>query len=278
MIQDIHPHQFNNEFVPTSSVKAKDYVFVFNNNSILLKKNGNGIEIPQLQDINACPTEGQFLFTFNNTHCFLVNTNSSSETENLFFHEVKHTLPVNQKEIDWLSVVALQLKNWYEHNKFCGSCGHPTQIKKDERAIECTSCNRVIYPNISPAIIVAIVSNDKILLANNVNFREGFYSLIAGYVDMGESIEKTVLREVKEEVGIDVKNIRYYDSQPWPFSSSMMLGFIAEADENQPLTIDEKEIAHAAWFSRDNLPEVPPLRSIAGVMIEKFKKGELLLE
>jgi len=180
-----------------------------------------------------------------------------------------------QKEIDWVSIVAFQLMHWYTQNKFCGKCGERTILKKEERAIFCPSCQTTIYPKISPAIIVAIFCNDKILLARGVNFRNNFYSLVAGYVDIGESIEDAVIREVKEEVGLDIKNIRYYKSQPWPISGSMMIGFIAEADDAQTIRIDKNEIIDAAWFSRTNLPNHPQKRSIAGELIEKFAKGEL---
>jgi NAD+ diphosphatase len=133
----------------------------------------------------------------------------------------------------------------------------------------------IIYPKISPAIIVAIICNNKILLARSSKFPKNWYSLIAGYVDVGESLEEALIREVKEEVGLDVKNIRYSMSQPWPLSGSMMIGFVAEADENQPVSIDNREISEAAWFTRGNLPAHPPGLSIAGEMIERFEKGEL---
>ena len=165
--------------------------------------------------------------------------------------------------------------NWYSQNKFCGKCGAGIQQKTDERAIICPDCNTIVYPKISPAVIVAIVCNDKILLARNSNFPEKWYSLIAGYADVGESLEETLVREVKEEVGLDIKNIRYYKSQPWPLSGSMMIGFIAEADDNQFISIDNKEITEAAWFTRENLPEHPSDISIAGEMIDKFERGEL---
>jgi NAD+ diphosphatase len=131
----------------------------------------------------------------------------------------------------------------------------------------------MVYPKISPAIIVAIVCNDKILLAHSNNFPGKWYSLIAGYTDIGESLEEAVMREVKEEVGLEVKNIRYYKSQPWPFSSSMMIGFFAEADDAQRIQTDNKEISHAAWFNRGNLPDHPAQISIAGEMIDKFEQG-----
>jgi len=142
--------------------------------------------------------------------------------------------------------------------------------------MECSSCNTIVYPKISPAIIVAIICKDKILLARNTNFPGAWYSLLAGYADVGETLEETLIREVKEEVGLDVTNIRYYKSQPWPLSGSMMIGFIAKADDSQPICIDGHEIAEAAWFTRYNLPNYPSTLSIAGELIDKFAKGELI--
>jgi NAD+ diphosphatase len=172
-------------------------------------------------------------------------------------------------------MVGFHLMNWYTQNKYCGKCGTRTQQKPDERALICPNCNTIVFPKISPAIIVAIICNNKILLVRSPNFPGSWYSLVAGFADIGESLEETVIREVKEEVGLDVKNIRYYKSQPWPLSGSMMVGFIAEADENQPISIDNKEIAEATWFNKENLPEYSSNLSIAGEMIEKFEKGEL---
>jgi NAD+ diphosphatase len=141
------------------------------------------------------------------------------------------------------------------------------------RSIYCSNCKTSIYPKISPAIIVAITCNDKILLAKGTNFRSNFYSLIAGFVDIGESMEEAVIREVKEEVGIDVGNIKYYKSQPWPFSSSLMIGYTAQADDSQLLKIDENEIIEARWFSRENLPPYPSDISIAGELINNFRNN-----
>jgi NAD+ diphosphatase len=130
-----------------------------------------------------------------------------------------------------LSGVALHLKNWYEDHRYCGKCGSKTYHKADERALVCPDCGHLMFPKISPAIIVAIISGDRILLARNASFRDGFFSLVAGYTDVGE----TIAREVREEVGLTISNVRYYKSQPWAFSCSLMLGFIAEADDSQAI-------------------------------------------
>ncbi len=275
MIQDIHPHQFSNGFVGITGIQENDHVFYFKGNMLLLKQNGEGVEIPKKKDLAGCPAEGQFLFTLNKVHCFLLWEDPVPEESKFIYHEINSFLTLSQKEIDWATVVAFQLKNWYAQHKFCGQCGSPTVPKMDERAIGCPSCQLTLYPHIAPAIIVAILCNDKILLARGAHFRPDFYSLVAGYVDVGESIEAAVIREVKEEVGLDITNIRYYSSQPWPFSGSMMIGFLAEADDTQPIQIDNNEIVAADWFTRHNLPEHPKNRSIAGEIIEKFVKGEL---
>lgn len=275
MIQDILPHRFENRFEAVSEIDDFDYIFRFNGNSLALKPDGDGFALPRAADWPGRKLTGQYLFAFDGQSCFLADDCPQPAEEGFVFHEVKSSNTLGQKELDWLTVVAFQLKNWYAQNRFCGSCGSPTVHKTDERALVCPACHAVKYPAISPAMIVAICSGDKILLARNVNFKPDFYSLVAGYIDVGESVEDAVAREVREEVGIAVRNIRYYKSQPWPYSGSMMLGFIAEADENEPLRIDEHEIADAGWFTRFNLPVHPTNRSIAGELIEKFIAGEL---
>jgi NAD+ diphosphatase len=275
MIQNIHPHQFNNSYIVTSGIQENDYVFYYKGNSLLLKQNGDEFEIPKKKEIGGNNAEGIFLFTLNNVNCFLILDCLVPDNNCFTYQEISYFRTISKKEIVWAGVVGFQLMNWYIQNKFCGKCGVSTVLKNDERAIICPSCNTTVYPKISPAIIVAILSNDKILLAEGVNFRHNFYSLVAGYADIGESLEDTVVREVKEEVGLDVKNIRYYTSQPWPYSGTMMIGFIADADYTQPIIIDKKEIADAAWFTRGNLPNHSDTTSIAGVIIEKFEKAEL---
>jgi len=275
MIQDIHPHLFSNTYIANSETQENDFIFHFKGNALLLKKDNDKYEIPQRKQLQKCNSEGLFLFTLNKVNCFLVWECSKPDDATYAFYEINFLRNLSQPEIDWAGSLAFQLMNWYVKNKFCGKCGSLNEIFNSERTIVCPSCNQTLYPSIYPAIIVAIRCNDKLLLARGAHFQEGFYSLVAGYADVGESLEDTVIREVKEEVGLDIKNIRYYKSQPWPFSGSMMIGFIAEADENQPIQVDNKEILHAAWFNKNNLPNYPPTRSIAGEIIEKYLKDEL---
>jgi len=277
MIQEIFPHHFDNHYLAGEKMGEKDLILQYKDNTLLMKTNDDELEIPRKKDFPEITdkTEHTFLFTLNDVSCFLVWDNLQAD-ENRFAHkEISFFRTISQPEIAWISIVGYHLRNWYSEHQFCGKCGTKTHHKLDERALVCPNCQAVFFPKISPAIIVAILSKDKILLAHNSNFKGGWHSLIAGYVDVGETLEETVIREVKEEVGLDVRNIRYYKSQPWPLSGSMMIGFVAEADEDQPITVDNKEITTAAWFSRENLPDHPTNISIAGELIEKFGKGEL---
>lgn len=277
MINEIFPHQFNNTYKTEATISDSDYVLHYNDNSILLKKENNELRLIRKRDIPELDKdiEFTFLFTLDSTPCFLLTGISAVETSQLTYENINFFRTTEQQETGWAAVAGFHIANWYTQHRFCGSCGTRTRHSDKERALVCPACNTVVYPTISPAIIVAITCGNKILLARNTNFKGGMYSLIAGYVDFGETIVETVRREVKEEIGIDITDIRYYKSQPWPLSGSLMLGFTAEADINMPITIDGKEIAEAAWFERGALPNHPPIVSIAGEMIDKFEKGEL---
>jgi NAD+ diphosphatase len=277
MIHEITPHRFDNQYRAGQKMEEDDIVFHFIGNTLLFKSRSEEVELPQKKDLPeiAASTEVTFLFTLNETSCFLIQDELKIDKNGFVYKEMSFFRTLKQKEIAWVGLVAYDLMNWYAKNEYCGKCGVKTRHKTDERAIECPSCHNLVFPKISPAIIVAILCNNKILLARNSNFPAAWYSLIAGYADVGESLEETVKREVKEEVGINVRNIRYYKSQPWPLTGSMMVGFVAEADDTQPISIDAKEIAEAAWFTRGNLPNHPPELSIAGEMIGMFDRGAL---
>ncbi|MFA5328475.1 MAG: NAD(+) diphosphatase [Prolixibacteraceae bacterium] len=277
MIQDIFPHLFDNQYRVNQTIEEEDFVLHYTDKSLLMKIRDDEFELPRKKDLPEIweQAECTFLFTLDDISCFLMRGRLNIDQPGLIFREISFFRTIAQQEIAWISIAGFHLWNWYGQNKFCGKCGSKMQHKPDERALICPDCQTVVYPKISPAVIVAIVCKDKILLARNVNFAGSWYSLVAGYVDVGETLEETIKREVKEEVGLDIRNVRYYKSQPWPLSGSMMIGFVAEADESQPISIDNKEIAEAAWFSRGNLPPHPSTISITGEMIEKFEKGEL---
>jgi len=164
---------------------------------------------------------------------------------------------------------AVQIVEWDRNHRYCGRCGAETERKPDELARVCPRCGLQQFPRISPAVIVRIERGDELLLARSPHFAPGVYSTLAGFVEPGESLEDTVIREVREEVGVEVTNVRYFGSQPWPFPHSLMIGFVADwaAGEIRP---QEGEIEDAGWFTVDNLPGLPSRFSIARSLLDDF--------
>jgi NAD+ diphosphatase len=175
-------------------------------------------------------------------------------------------------EVIWIAGRANQLLYWHRTHVYCGQCGRETEDKADERAKICPDCGHVSYPRLSPAVIVAIVRGNRILLARNRRFKGSFYSVLAGFVEPGESLEECIRREIREEVGLRVKNIRYFGSQPWPFPDSLMIGFIADYAAGE-IRVDGSEILDAGWFSKNRLPGIPPKISIARQLIDWFSQS-----
>jgi len=171
-----------------------------------------------------------------------------------------------------------QLLNWYHSHRFCGVCGHPTEPHSRERALICSSCQKCWYPRISPCVIVLVTDGEKFLLARHARYRLNLHTCLAGFVEVGETPEQTVAREVREEAGIEISNIRYVKSQSWPFPSQLMLGFFADYQSGE-LRPDQDEIEDLQWFLPEELPVIPsPHISVAGQLIhlhcEKWRKGQ----
>lgn len=162
-----------------------------------------------------------------------------------------------------------QLLTWDRTHKFCGVCGKETEVNTHESSRVCPFCGEIFYPRLSPAIIVRITRGNQIMMAHNKNFQEGIFSHIAGFVEAGENLEQAVEREIMEEVGLKVENIRFFGSQPWPMPHSLMMGFTAECPEGDPVP-DGVEIIEAHWFTKENLPLPPSSGSIAMEMLNDF--------
>ncbi|WP_284088069.1 NAD(+) diphosphatase [Acinetobacter pittii] len=168
---------------------------------------------------------------------------------------------------------AVQLLEWRRNHKFCSHCGHPTEVHPTEYAMVCPSCRYHQYPRVNPCIITVITrGDDEILLANSVHNKTNMYGLIAGFVEVGETLEEAVQREAFEEVGLKLKNIQYMSSQPWPFPSNLMVAFRAEYESGE-IKLQEEEIADAQFFKIDQLPEIPFKGSIAHSMIMQITQA-----
>ncbi|MEZ5728559.1 MAG: NAD(+) diphosphatase [Burkholderiaceae bacterium] len=166
-----------------------------------------------------------------------------------------------------IAMRAVQVLEWDRTHRFCGACGTPTEQLQGERAKRCPGCGLVVYPRITPAMMVLVTRGSELLLGRGINFPPGRYSALAGFLEAGETIEETVRREVREEVGIEVSDLRYFGSQSWPFPNSLMLAFFAEYAGGE-LRPDPNELADAQWFAPESLPKLPPRLSIARALIE----------
>lgn len=276
MIQEIKPHRFRNEFhVKTPSPNS--YFLYFQDGSILLEHT-DALKIPrfsELSDGDAIKGYCDYLFSIDSAEYYLIDETSVTLSENEVLALYK-TSVIRDLEPLWMAFAAAngaELHRFYRNNRFCGRCGTKSMKSKKERAIVCPACGNTIYPKIAPAVIVAITDGDKLLLTKYAGREYTRYALVAGYTEFGETLEETVRREVMEEVGLKVKNIRYYKNQPWAFSDSMLVGFFAELDGSPQINLDETELSTAVWMKREDIPGDYTNVSLTHEMILLFKNG-----
>lgn len=277
MLQDIYPHQFNNEFSSKKPTDA-DFVIVFDDDKVLMNDIEDGLSfltVKQLRDFRAGVIDDSvYLFSLDGVAVF-GTFSPLSEGGSLKYFKVAELREILPEWMVFVVATATHLANWYVTNKFCGKCASPMVLSKKERALCCENCGLTKYPNISPAVIVGITNGDKILLTRYSDRPYKKYSLVAGFMEIGETLEDTIRREVMEEVGLTVKNICYYKSQPWAFSQSVLMGFFAELDGSDCVKVDKSELSEATWFLRDYVPPCDTMLSLTNEMIETFRKNEL---
>lgn len=304
MIQDIAPRKFD---IAYRNIEAQDmdYALLFSEETVLMKQ-------PEGQDIDAefltfeelknlgLDSEIQesaiYLFSVDDNKYFLVNQqtmkqNVSKEAVNckdefmnwqgkeaqdnkiLVWHSQTVFRTLSEKWLGFVGVTAAQINRWILNHKYCGKCGKPFQHSKTERSLVCETCKITEYPKISPAIIVGIVDGEKLLLTRYADRPYKRYALIAGFGEVGETLEDTVHREVMEEVGLKVKDITYYKSQPWSFSDSLLVGFFARLDGDNTVILEDGELAEGTWFSRDEIPVNNEEIALTTEMIRYFVAG-----
>lgn len=248
-------------------------VLVYHNMEILVEKNEVGNPVPGYKKISGYyDLTGSLvpIGILNGVYYSALNVDDRGDTpENTKFMNVRHLYRTSNEDLFFLAGLGRQIADWDRTFRFCGKCGSLTESHSHERIKICPNCGHSTYPKISPAMICSVTRGDEILLARGSKFTRPVYSVLAGFVEPGETLEETVEREVMEETNISVKNINYFGSQPWPFSSSMMIAFTAEYESGE-IKIDDKEILDAGWFSFNNLPMLPTPYSIARRLIMNF--------
>ena len=241
----------------------------------------SGTELPYCRNLNEYglkPARTQYLGTYAGKHCYAVEIPEVDPVPaGWVLMGLRDAFAQFEETLAALCGRAFQILDWDRNHQYCSRCGTPTALRTDERSRTCSTCEFTSYPPISPAIMILIIDGRKMLLGRRAIWPEKRYSALAGFVEPGETLEDTVRRETKEEVGIDVKNIRYFGSQPWPFPHSLMIAFTAEYAGGE-VTPDGNEIAEAHWFEPDNLPKLPPSISISRRLIDtvsaRLARGE----
>ena len=264
---------FMSGFKPPEKIHSSALWFIFKEGGLLFKTTGNSLNIPETKDLGRYQDyviRRQYLGRLDGRHCYTADVESDVPgSTGLKKKDLRSIFKAMEEEMIWAAGRANHLATWNRSHQYCGRCSTPLEDKLDERAKICPACNVVNYPRLSPAIIVAVLKENCILLARNERFRLPFFSVLAGFVEPGETLEACVSREIKEEVGITVKNIRYFGSQPWPFPDSLMVGFIADYAGGE-IQVDHTEITEAKCFTPEELPKIPPSISIARQLIDWF--------
>jgi NAD+ diphosphatase len=271
MIQDIAPRIYDNAFRQETPDEQSLILFI-KDNAVLVKEVEDAISFPRYKELKTQDDSYIFLFAIDGTRFFLAPpTEPQSGYEYLGMMDFRYKKP---KAMAFAAATACQLYNWYSRNRFCGRCGALMTHDAKERMMRCESCGNMVYPKISPAVIVGVTDGDRLLMTKYAGRIYKRYALVAGFAEVGETIEETVSREVLEEVGVRVKNIRYYKSQPWPFSDSLLMGFYCDLDGSDEIVLDETELSEAEWVHRKDIDVEADGISLTNEMIVHFKNAE----
>ena len=272
MFQDISPHIYHNEF-SKKSAEAGDHILIFSKQGLLCRLEDHAVVLPTLSDLGEAYAGSQHLFSIDDIAYYLHEGEAPETVEGWNYEDTRQLRECRPDEHLFASAAAESLWRWYSGNRFCGRCGGKMTHGTTERSQVCPDCGNTVYPKICPAVIVAVHDGDRLVLTKYAGRAFTRYALIAGFNEIGESIEDTVCREVLEEVGLHVKNLHFYKSQPWVFTDTLLMGFFAELDGDDKITIQEDELSLGVWLRRDEIPEDYSNISLTGEMIEYFRRN-----
>lgn len=276
MIQDIDPHRFDNSYLPKKP-GLQDLALVSADRQILADLSDDRLHLPVMADFSPEQQEQmRYLFSMDGNPCFgaCMSPDFGDLPDGYTFIDIRRLRAIQPKYLAFTAVTAVQLLDWYASRTYCGRCGGELQDSDKERMRFCPVCGQMEYPKLSPAVIVGVTHGDKLLLSKYAGRAYKNYALLAGFTEIGETLEETVRREVMEEVGLKVKNIRYYKSQPWSFTDTLLMGFYCDLDsDDEHVTLDQQELSMAAWYSREEIPVRYEDCSLTNEMIMKFKEN-----
>ena len=284
MLQDLAYGRLENEFrhVPLT---PQSRIVCFSGNRVMVRRGeGDTLTLPTWEQVERW-AEGndwspwdearvQYVFRIHDVDYFIWMGDSGEGGEGFSYEGVRGLRQLVSKDVCFAIMTAWHLYVWYRDNRFCGRCGEKTVHDKAERMMRCPHCGNMIFPKIAPAVIVAVTNGDRILLSKYAGRAFTRYALLAGFTEIGETAEQTVQREVMEEVGLRVKNIRYYKSQPWGVESDLLMGFFCDLDGDDTIRLDTNELSMAQWCERSAMPAQDDGISLTREMMGVFQRGE----
>ena len=280
MIHEIYPKKYNVEY-KACSPEPDDTVFIFSGGDVYCRVENNEIRFPaygELTDIDQ--VKFIYLFSIDEMRFFMPDARDSAPFGIPDGYELKEGgvfRIAGPRHMTFAAVTAQMLYLWYKQNKYCGGCGEKNTYSETERACVCPQCGQITYPKISPVVIVGVKNGDRLLVTRYKDRPYRRYALVAGFAEIGESLEDTVRREVFEETGIHVKNIRYYKSQPWGFTSTLLSGFYCDLDGDPTIVVDDIELSEAIWLHRDEIPPADSDVALTAEMMEMFRTGNVFM-
>ena len=281
MLQDLAFGRLENEY-RNAEAGADDLVVCFAESEMLILRKGEELELPRVGQVRRwCGgwetwngEQLRYIFRLHGINYFLWMGKAGEAGEGFAYESVRSFRQMTSKKLSYCILTAWHLYNWYRVNRFCGACGTPTVHDGRERMLRCPNCGNMIFPRINPAVIVAVTDGDRLVMTKYAGRNYSHYALIAGFTEIGETVEQTVHREVMEEVGLKVKNLRYYKSQPWGIDGNILMGFYCDLDGSDEIHLDEKELAVGQWHHRNCLPVEDDGFTLTREMIRMFGEGK----
>ena len=271
MIQDIYPSRLDNSFTYCTP-DADDVMLVFDEEGRLLASMESDLRFTSASDVKAASSV--YLFSVDDKKYFLKTDKDPVDISGFCYLSIRQLRDNGSGKELFAAFTGYHLWKWYTDNVYCGVCGSKLEPDDKERALRCSSCGNMIYPRINPAVIVGVVNGDSILITR---YRRGYAhnALIAGFAEIGETLEQTVAREVMEEAGLEVTNIRYYKSQPWGMAQDLLTGFYCDVSGNITISMDEGELKYAQWTKREDIELQPGSASLTNEMMRMFKENKI---
>ena len=273
MIQDISPKKFDNQY-RNILPEPGDTALVYHKGKVLMKELPDGtIAYPTWSDIGAPEEQGTYLFSIDEEKFFLAFWMDIQVPEGFELKETRLYRYAEPKYYSFAGITGFQLYKWYKEHRYCGRCSSALVKHHKERMMKCEHCGTVVYPIICPAVIVGVIHEGKLLLSKYAGGGFRKFALIAGFTEIGETIEETVHREVQEEVGLKIKNLKFYKSQPWSFSGTLLFGFFAEVEGDPTITLQEEELSEADFYAPEDVELDDAEVSLTREMMSLFRDG-----